>query len=70
MARWRHPARRRAREDVRAAFVKALNSPELLAEAKQKNMEVELITGEELATLAKESLSSRPRLSIFDTDLV
>jgi tripartite-type tricarboxylate transporter receptor subunit TctC len=39
---------------LRAAFTKAVKSPDLLAEAKQKNMEVELITGEELATLAKE----------------
>src|SRR5438067_11449369 len=45
---------------LRAAFTKALNSPELLAEAKQKNTEVELITGEELATLAKEVVVQPP----------
>jgi tripartite-type tricarboxylate transporter receptor subunit TctC len=47
---------------LRAAFTKALNSPELLAEAKQKNMEVELITGEELATLAKEVVVQPPEI--------
>lgn len=47
---------------LRAAFTKALNSPELLAEAKQKNMEVELITGEELATLAKEVVVQPPEV--------
>jgi tripartite-type tricarboxylate transporter receptor subunit TctC len=47
---------------LRAAFVKALNSPELLAEAKQKNMEVELISGEELATLAKEVVVQPPEI--------
>ena len=47
---------------LRAAFTKALNSPELLAEAKQKNMEVELITGEELATLSKEVVVQPPEI--------
>jgi tripartite-type tricarboxylate transporter receptor subunit TctC len=47
---------------LRAAFTKALNSPELLAEAKQKNMEVELITGEELATLAKDVVVQPPEI--------
>src|SRR5919197_56224 len=45
---------------LRAAFKKALNSPELLAEAKQKNTEVELITGEDLAALAKEVIVQPP----------
>lgn len=47
---------------LRAAFTKALQSPELLGEAKQKNMEVELITGEELATLAKEVVVQPPEI--------
>jgi tripartite-type tricarboxylate transporter receptor subunit TctC len=42
---------------LRAAFVKALGDPELLAEAKKKTLEVELITGEELESLAKEVVS-------------
>jgi tripartite-type tricarboxylate transporter receptor subunit TctC len=47
---------------LRAAFTKALNSPELLAEAKQKNTEVELITGEDLASLAKEVVVQPPEI--------
>ena len=47
---------------LRAAFNKALTSPELLAEAEQKNMEVELIGGEELATLAKEVVVQPPEI--------
>jgi hypothetical protein len=39
---------------LRAAFTKAVNDPELLAEAKKKTMDVELITGEETEALAKE----------------
>ena len=39
---------------LRAAFVKAVNDPELLAEAKKKTMDVELISGEEIDALAKE----------------
>jgi tripartite-type tricarboxylate transporter receptor subunit TctC len=47
---------------LRAAFNQALNSPELLAEAKQKNTEVDLITGEELAALAKEVVVQPPQI--------
>jgi tripartite-type tricarboxylate transporter receptor subunit TctC len=47
---------------LRAAFAKALNSPELVAEAKQKNTEVDLITGEELASLAKEVIVQPPEI--------
>jgi len=47
---------------LRAAFTEALKSPELLAEAKQKNTEVELISGEELATLAKEVVIQPPEI--------
>ena len=39
---------------LRAAFTRAVNDPELLAEAKKKTMDVELITGEEIEALAKE----------------
>ena len=47
---------------LRAAFSQALKSPELLTEAKQKNTEVELISGEELATLAKEVVVQPPEI--------
>ena len=47
---------------LRAAFAKALTSPEFVAEAKQKNTEVDLITGEELATLAKEVVVQPPEI--------
>ena len=47
---------------LRAAFTKALHSPELLAEAKQKNMEVDLISGEDLAALAKEVVVQPPEI--------
>ena len=39
---------------LRAAFTKAVNDPDLLAEAKKKTIDVELITGEETEALAKE----------------
>jgi tripartite-type tricarboxylate transporter receptor subunit TctC len=39
---------------LRAAFVKSVNDPELLAEAKKKTLDVELITGEEAEALARE----------------
>jgi tripartite-type tricarboxylate transporter receptor subunit TctC len=47
---------------LRTAFAKALTSPELIAEAKQKNTEVDLITGEELASLAKEVVVQPPEI--------
>jgi tripartite-type tricarboxylate transporter receptor subunit TctC len=47
---------------LRSAFVKSLGSPELLAEAAKKTMEIELITGEELETLAKEVVSQPPEI--------
>ncbi|MGE5218908.1 MAG: Bug family tripartite tricarboxylate transporter substrate binding protein [Chloroflexota bacterium] len=47
---------------LRAAFTKALNSSELLTEAKQKNMEVELISGDDLAALAKEVVVQPPEI--------
>ncbi|HXT54846.1 MAG TPA: hypothetical protein VN826_10125 [Candidatus Eisenbacteria bacterium] len=47
---------------LRAAFTKAVKSSDLLAEAKQKNKEVDLIGGEDLAVLGKEVVrnASRP----------
>lgn len=42
---------------LRAAYAKALTSPELLAEAKKHNLEAELIHGDELETLAKEVMT-------------
>ena len=45
---------------LRSAFAKALNDPELLAEAKKKTMEVDLIIGEELENLAKEVVNQPP----------
>lgn len=41
---------------LRAAYTKALTSPELIAEAKKMGLEPELITGEEMEALAKEVL--------------
>ena len=38
-------------------FVKSFNDPELLAEAKKKTLEVDLITGEAAEALAKEVVS-------------
>jgi tripartite-type tricarboxylate transporter receptor subunit TctC len=49
-------------QTLRAAFVKALHSPDLLAEAKQKNMEIDLITGDDLASLAKEVVVQPPEI--------
>ena len=42
---------------LRTAFVKSVNDPELLAEAKKKTLEVDLITGEAAEALAKEVVS-------------
>jgi tripartite-type tricarboxylate transporter receptor subunit TctC len=39
---------------LRAAYAKALTSPELIAEAKKQNLEAELIHGDEMEALAKE----------------
>jgi len=47
---------------LRAAFAKALNDADLLAEAKKKTMEVDLITGEELEALAKEVVTQTPEI--------
>jgi tripartite-type tricarboxylate transporter receptor subunit TctC len=47
---------------LRGAFAKALSSAELRAEAKQKNTEVDLISGEGLAALAKEVVVQPPEI--------
>ena len=39
---------------LRVAYTKALTDPELLAEAKKKNLEIDPTSGEELEALAKE----------------
>lgn len=45
---------------LREAYVKAMNDPELLAEAKKEKMDVELTTGEELQALAQEVMDQTP----------
>ena len=42
---------------LRTAFVKSVNDPELLSEAKKKTLEMDLITGEAAEELAKEVVS-------------
>jgi tripartite-type tricarboxylate transporter receptor subunit TctC len=45
---------------LRAAYAKALASPDLIAEAKKHGLEPELIPGEEIEELAKEVMSQPP----------
>jgi hypothetical protein len=47
---------------LREAFVKTLNDPELLAEAKKARMDVEPTSGEELETLVKEIFDAPPEI--------
>lgn len=47
---------------LRAAYAKALSSPELVAEAKKRGLEPELIAGEELESLAKEVIVQPPEV--------
>ena len=47
---------------LRSAFAKTLTNGEFLADAKKKTIEVELITGEELETLAKEVVVQPPEI--------
>jgi tripartite-type tricarboxylate transporter receptor subunit TctC len=42
---------------LRAAYAKALDSPELIAEAKKHGLQPELIPGDEIEELAKEVMS-------------
>ena len=46
----------------REAFMKAMNDPELLAEAKRKNYDITPTTGEELETLAKQVMTQSPEV--------
>jgi hypothetical protein len=45
---------------LREAYVKAMNNPELLAEAKKARMDVEPVTGEQLQALAKRVMNQPP----------
>jgi len=45
---------------LRNAFLKAMNDPELLAEAKRKNFDITPSTGEELEALAKQVMAQTP----------
>jgi tripartite-type tricarboxylate transporter receptor subunit TctC len=45
---------------LREAYVKAMNTPELLAEAKKSRMDVEPVSGEQLQELAKRVLNQPP----------
>ena len=47
---------------LRSAFAKTLTNGEFLADAKKKTIEVELITGEELESLAKEVVVQPPEI--------
>jgi tripartite-type tricarboxylate transporter receptor subunit TctC len=42
---------------LRAAYAKALTSPELVADAKKQGLDTELIHGDELEALAKEVMN-------------
>ena len=46
----------------REAFMKAMNDPELLAEAKRKNYDITPTTGEELEALAKQVMTQSPEV--------
>ena len=47
---------------LREAFLKTMNDPELLAEAKRKNFDITPSTGEELEALAKQVMSQPPKI--------
>jgi tripartite-type tricarboxylate transporter receptor subunit TctC len=47
---------------MRDAFNKAVADPELLAEAKKKQLEVDPTSGEELQAIAKEIMSQPPEV--------
>ena len=47
---------------LRDAFLKAMNDPELLAEAKRKNFDITPSTGEELEALAKQVMAQTPEV--------
>jgi tripartite-type tricarboxylate transporter receptor subunit TctC len=45
---------------LREAYVKSMNNPELVAEAKKARMDIEFITGEQLQALAKRVMNQPP----------
>jgi tripartite-type tricarboxylate transporter receptor subunit TctC len=45
---------------LRDAFAKSMNDPALLAEAKKRNWDIDLLNGEELETMAKEIMQQPP----------
>jgi tripartite-type tricarboxylate transporter receptor subunit TctC len=47
---------------LRDAFIKTMNDPELLAEAKRKNFDIAPTSGEELEALAKEVVVQPPEV--------
>jgi len=47
---------------LREAFVKAVNDPELLADAKKKRLEFDPVSGEDLQTLASEIVTQPPEV--------
>jgi tripartite-type tricarboxylate transporter receptor subunit TctC len=47
---------------LRDAFLKTMNDPELLAEAKRKNFDITPSTGEELEALAKQVMTQTPEI--------
>jgi tripartite-type tricarboxylate transporter receptor subunit TctC len=47
---------------LRDAFVKTLNDPDVLAEAKKARMDVDPTSGEELESLVKEIFDSPPEV--------
>jgi len=47
-------------KSLRAAFAKTLADPDFLDEAAKKQLEIELISGEDLHTLAKEVIAQPP----------
>ena len=47
---------------MRSSFAKALADPELLADAKKRNWDIDLTTGDELEKLAKEIMVQPPEV--------
>jgi tripartite-type tricarboxylate transporter receptor subunit TctC len=45
---------------LREAYVKSMNNPELIAEAKKSRMDMEPVTGEQLQALAKRVMNQPP----------
>ena len=45
---------------LREAYVKSMNNPELIAEAKKTRMDMEPVTGEQLQALAKRVMNQPP----------